>query len=158
MSVPRAVVIGIGNPCRRDDGIGPALIAALRPSCPDGITLAVSNGEPSHLLEVWDQAPLAVVVDAVLCEPPAPGRIHRSSALPGRPAAAGSTHGLGVPDAIRLAQALDRGPRQLVVLAVEAADLATGPGLSPAVAASLPRLARAVLDEVDRVRPDPRRR
>lgn len=146
MKPRRAVVIGIGNPYRRDDGVGPAAIAALRPSCPDGVVLAVSDGEPSHLLGLWEGTSLAVVVDAVRCDPPAPGRIHRHSELPGLPAAAGSTHGLGVPDAIRLAQALDRAPGKLIVLAVEVADLSLGLGLSAAVAACMPHLASSVLD------------
>ena len=154
MSGPRAVVIGIGNPYRRDDGIGPALVAALERFRPPGVSLTVADGEPSQLLEAWSGASLAVVVDAVLCEMPAPGRIHRTAlgpvvgdAAPGSRAAA-STHGLGIPDALRLAEALDQAPGRLVVFAVEAADIGFGPGLSPAVAACLPELTRAVLTEL----------
>jgi hydrogenase maturation protease len=159
VSGPRAVVIGIGNPYRRDDGIGPALVAALERFRPPGVSLTVADGEPSQLLEAWSGASLAVVVDAVLCEMPAPGRIHRTAlgpvvgdpvvgdAAPGSRAAA-STHGLGIPDALRLAEALDQAPGRLVVFAVEAADIGFGPGLSPAVAACLPELTRAVLTEL----------
>ena len=156
MRPPHPVVIGIGNPYRHDDGIGPALIAALRPSCPGTVTLAESDGEPTHLLDIWDRVPLAVVVDAVRCPLPAPGRIHRSGAKSFLPGVTGSTHGLGMPDAIRLAQVLDRVPARLVVLAVEAADLSPGVGLSPAVAASLPQLIASVQDVLaapDRARP-----
>jgi len=78
--------------------------------------------------------------------PSAPGRIHRSTLGSAAPAA--STHGLGVPDAVRLAEALNRAPQRLVVFAVEAADVGFGLGLSPAVAASLPDLIRAVLAEL----------
>jgi hydrogenase maturation protease len=161
---PRAALIGIGNPYRRDDGIGPALAAAIRRAAPPGVTVTESDGEPSALLDAWSRVPLAVVVDAVLCEVPAPGRIHRTALdlAPGRAAgpdvavaaglgagaAAASTHGLGVPDALRLARALDRAPGRLVVFAVEAADLGFGPALSPAVAACLPELTSAVLAEL----------
>ena len=150
---PRAVVIGIGNPYRRDDGVGSALVAALERVRPPGVALTVADGEPSQLLDSWSGVPLAVVVDAVLCEVPAPGRIHRSALGPagaGSPAGrgGGSTHGLGIPDAIRLARALDREPGQLVVFAVEAADIGFGPGLSPAVAACLPELTRVILAEL----------
>ena len=131
-----------------------------------GVTLTCADGEPSQLLDAWDGALLtvvvdAVVVDAVACAPAVPGRIHRTEvtapyALDGNPLIAGppagagaaSTHGLGVPDAIRLAVALDRAPRRLVVLAVEAADLGFGTGLSGPVAACLPELTRMVLAEV----------
>jgi hydrogenase maturation protease len=143
------VVTGVGNEYRRDDGVGPALIAALAPVCPTGVTLGVADGEPTQLLDVWAGAGLAVVVDAVLCEPSTPGRIHRTTL--GQLAPAGTsagTHGLGIPDAIRLAEVLGRAPARLVVFAVEAADLGFGVGLSPAVAAALPGLAEAVLAEI----------
>ena len=155
MSLPRAVLIGIGNPYRRDDGIGPALAAAIEQLRPPGVSVTISDGEPSQLLDAWSGAPLAVVVDAVLCDDPAPGRIHRTAlgAAPagtaaGRPSASASTHGLGIPDAIRLAEALDRAPQRLVVFAVEAADIGFGPGLTAAVGACLPELTRAVLAEL----------
>lgn len=149
MTAPRAVVIGVGNLYRRDDGIGQALVAAVGELQLPGVVLTVSDGEPSQLLDAWSGADLAVVVDAVLCDPPEPGRIHRTtlgSAAPG--SATASTHGLGIPDAVRLAEALNRAPQRLVVFAVEAADIGFGLGLSPAVAASLPELTRAVHAEL----------
>jgi hydrogenase maturation protease len=156
VTTPGAVLIGIGNPYRRDDGIGPALVTAIEPLCPAEVTLAVSDGDPGQLLDAWSGAPLAVLVDAVLCDAPVPGRIHRSvlgAAAAGTPAArtraaSASTHGLGVPDAIRLASALGRAPQRLVVFAVEAASIGFGAGLSPAVAACLPALTGMVLAEL----------
>ena len=153
------VLIGIGNPYRRDDGVGPALIEAVGTAGLPGVRLVTADGEPAALIDAWQGTSLAVVVDAVLCEPPRPGQVHRTvldsggpadgllaaAAGPGRPAA--STHGPGVPDAVRLAGVLGRCPGRLVILAVEAADLGFGPGLSPDVAASLPRLTRAVRAE-----------
>jgi hydrogenase maturation protease len=159
---PARVLIGIGNPYRRDDGVGPALIEALQPAGLPGVRLAAADGEPTALISAWQDADLAVVVDAVLCERPQPGRVHRTVwapgqqgagplAAPGGPGsqvrAAASTHGPGVPDAVRLAEVLGAIPGRLVVFAVEAADLGFGPGLSEAVAASLPRLTRSVRAE-----------
>ena len=146
------MLVGIGNPYRRDDGIGPALAAGIRGLCPPGVTVTVSDGEPSRLLDAWSGMPLAVVVDAVLRDAPVPGRIHRTvwgtTSAAGMQHAAASTHGLGIPDAIRLAEALDRAPQRLVVFAVEAADIGLGAGLSAPVAACLPELTRAVLTEL----------
>jgi len=79
-----------------------------------------------------------------------PGRLHRlvldraDAAPPGTL----SSHGLGLEDAIGLAQALGRMPDRLIVHAVEAADLTQGTGLSPAVAAVIDELAAAVLREL----------
>jgi len=153
-----AVVIGIGNEFRRDDGAGPAVLARLRGRVPGGVELLVSDGEPAGLIEAWTGAPLAVIVDAVRAEPSVPGRLHRlvlhqAGAAEVRPV---SSHGLGLDSAIGLARALERMPGTLIVHAVEAADLGQGPGLTPAVAAAIDTLAGAVLRDLpsDQLPPD----
>jgi hydrogenase maturation protease len=144
----RAVVIGVGNEFRRDDGVGPAVLAELSRRAVPGLELALSDGEPTQLLDAWAGRRLAIVVDAVLCEPANPGQLHRTTLAGDIPVSAASTHGLGIPDAVRLAQAVDRAPGRLVVLAVEAADLGFGVGLSDPVAAAVPSVVDAVLAEV----------
>ena len=143
------VIIGVGNEFRRDDGIGPALVEYLRPLDLPRVRLVIADGEPTQLLDAWSGADLAVVVDAVLLEPSVPGRIHRTSVeqIP-RGGRVASSHGLGIPEALLLGQALDRIPRRMAVFAVEAAELGHGNGLSAAVAAALPDLAEAVLAEL----------
>lgn len=155
MNEPRPVVIGVGNEFRRDDGAGPAVLAELERRSVAGVDLALSDGEPTQLFDAWGGRPLAVVVDAVLCAPSTPGRVHRTTLEGTMPVTAGSTHGLGIPDAIRLAQVLDRAPGRLVVYAVEAADLGFGVGLSDPVARAVPEVVAAVLAELDgrRTRP-----
>lgn len=143
-------VIGVGNPYRRDDGVGPAVIDRLRSRVDPAVHLVVTDGEPTQLLDAWAGTELAIVIDAVLCERPEPGRLHRSDAVGAPAGAAAGTHALGMPDAIRLAEVLDRMPRRLVVYAVEAAELGFGAGLTPAVAASVPAIVAAVLDELTR--------
>ncbi len=146
----KAVVIGIGNEFRRDDGAGPAVLARLQGRVPGGIELLVSDGEPAGLIEAWAGAPVAVIVDAVRAEPTVPGRLHRL--VLHRAGAAGvrpvSSHGLGLDSAIGLARALDRMPGTLILHAVEAADLGQGPGLTAAVAAAIDTLADAVLADL----------
>jgi hydrogenase maturation protease len=144
------VVIGIGNEFRRDDGVGPAIIAGLRHRVPPGVRLVVSDGEPARLIEEWTGAALAIVVDAVRAERPHPGRTHRfvldrPQAGAPRPA---SSHGLGLDDAIGLALALDRMPDRLIVHAIEALDLAQGTGLTPPVAAAADTVTAAVLNDI----------
>lgn len=145
----KTVVIGVGNEYRRDDGVGPAVIARLAQLELPQVALSVSDGEPSQLIDAWEDTELTVVIDAVLCEHPEPGRVHRTSlgALAAGVRAA-STHGVGIPEAVRLADALGKAPQRLVVYAVEAADLGFGIGLSPAVAASVEHVARAVATEL----------
>jgi len=148
---PRVVVIGVGNPYRADDGVGPAVLAELERRRPPGVDLIVADGEPSQLLDAWAGRDLAVVVDAVLCDPSTPGRIHRTHLPDLLPGATASTHGLGIPDALRLAEVLERTPHELVVFAVEAADLGFGVTLSDAVAAAVPAVVDATRAEIRRV-------
>ena len=144
----RAVVIGIGNEYRHDDGVGPALISALAEHDLPGVRLAVSDGEPSRLLADWTGVNLAIIVDAALCEPSHPGRIHRTCVDDVHPHGNASSHGLGIPEAVALARALDRLPDQMLVYAVEAADVTLGNGLTPETAAALPDLVSAVLADL----------
>jgi hydrogenase maturation protease len=145
----RTVVIGIGNEYRRDDGVGPRVVDALAASDVSGVRLVVSDGEPAGLLADWAGVALAIVVDAVLCEPADPGRVHRTSlAELNPPAGATSSHGLGIPEAVALGRVLDRMPEQLVVYAVEASDVDLGVELTDPVAAALPRVVAAVRAEL----------
>jgi hydrogenase maturation protease len=146
----RAVVIGVGNEFRRDDGAGPEVVARLRGRVPEAADLLVSDGEPTRMIEAWDGAGLVIVVDAVRAEPAVPGRLHRLALdrTATGPSGSVSSHGFGLGDAIGLALALDRMPGRLIVHAVEAADLSQGAGLTPAVAAVIDTLAAAVLRDL----------
>jgi hydrogenase maturation protease len=137
------IVIGVGNPYRRDDGLGPALVGLLRDRGVPGTILATSLGETGDLIDLWDGKDLAVVVDAVRAAPPHPGRVHRLTVghFNGERARAASSHGMDLGQAVELARELDRLPERLVLYAVEAADVGFGAELTPAVAAAIHRLA-----------------
>ncbi|WP_054812657.1 hydrogenase maturation protease [Nocardia arizonensis] len=152
MTAPRAVVIGVGNEFRGDDGIGPVVAARLDELALPDVRVRTCDGEPTALLDMWSGAELAVVVDAVLCEPSTPGRIWRTTVdgLHGL-AHAASSHALGVPEAVPLGRALGRLPGELVVVAVEAERVDLGVGLSEAVARSEPEAVAAVLAELARL-------
>jgi hydrogenase maturation protease len=138
------VVIGVGNPYRRDDAVGLIVADAVARR---GVHAVQSDGEPAGLLLAWEGADLAVIVDAVVCEPATPGRIHRTPALPAMHGGM-SSHSLGIPAAVALATALDRMPRRLVVYAVEAADVGLGVGLSDPVSHAVPWLVDHVLADL----------
>ena len=142
-------MIGIGNEYRRDDGVGPAVADQISRYAIAGVHTVCSDGEPTGLIETWNGAELAIVIDAVVLDPPTPGRVLRTTmeTLSNVPSAGGS-HALGVPDAVRLGRVLERLPARLVVFAVEAADLSFGVGLSPAVADTVPDIVADVLTEI----------
>ena len=151
------VVIGVGNPFRRDDGVGVAVVERLRPLLPLtwGVEVKALDGEPTRIIDGWRDAGLAVVVDAGRRDA-APGTVTRIEvgAATGETEpvlacrGASSTHGAGLAQAIALARALGRLPGRLVVYAVEGGDFGDGPGLSPAVEAALDALVVRVREEV----------
>ncbi|GAA3367951.1 hydrogenase maturation protease [Streptomyces sannanensis] len=146
----RVVVIGVGNPFRRDDGVGPAVVEALRAAEVPADTLTVSDGEPARMLDLWGRQDTVVIVEAVHAHPGHPGRLHtlRAEDAARYASDSASSHALGLGETIALAAALDRLPRELVVHAVEGADFTLGTGLSPLVRSALPELTRLAADTV----------
>jgi hydrogenase maturation protease len=153
------VVIGVGNPFRRDDGVGHRVVEALArevaatappPMAPGsgrlhGAQLSVTDGEPARLIELWRGAEVAVVVDAVVTGS-LPGRLKvwdaATQALPNRSTT--SSHASGVGEACALGAALDALPGRLLVVGIEAADTDDGTDLSPPVERAVPSAVRLV--------------
>lgn len=147
-----AVVIGIGNRFRRDDGVGPLVLERLAGRLPEGVITIESDGDAARLLDAWEGAELAVIVEAVRHGGPAGALVLAGAGEGPAVDAAGDrgsgTHDLGLAAAIALGRALNRLPGRLVIAGVEPADLGIGEGLSDAVSASLPGLEAMVLDEL----------
>lgn len=151
------VVIGVGNPYRRDDGVGPAVIRRLRHAGMQGATLAESDGEACALIMLWERRRLAILVEAVQANPAHPGRIHRLIAPRPSPERARTTssHATDMGEAVALARELNRLPDRMIVFGVEAADTGFGTGLSPAVAVAVDRVAAELAAELcARLSPD----
>jgi hydrogenase maturation protease len=147
------VVIGVGNPLRGDDGVGLAVAAALEERVPPGVSIIPCEQEPSRLLDVWDGASGAIVVDAA-ASGGEPGSVRRFDASEG-PIPAGvfrsSTHAFGVGDAIELARMLGRLPQHVLVYGVEGGDFGAGEPLTPPVGAAVEEVAAAVLSDLERL-------
>jgi hydrogenase maturation protease len=153
-------VIGIGNPLRGDDAIGLFVARRVHELADPRVEVLELEGEPARLIDAWQGAGLAVVVDAVRSEATA-GKVMRidATAEPLPPSlSASSTHALGLGDAIEIARALNRLPPRLIVYAIEGTRFEAGSEVSPAVAAAVPAVAEAVLRELewsdDAARPD----
>lgn len=144
-----AVVIGVGNEYRRDDGVGPAIAERIRILRLPDVQVVTTDGEPTRVLDAWTGKDIAVVIDAAVLRDPTPGRVHRMAVddLPGGNPAH-SSHGLGIPEAVELARALDRLPGRLVFYTVEISETGYGPGLSTPVTAAIAPVTAAVLREL----------
>lgn len=138
-------IIGLGNAFRRDDSAGLEVARLLRDRDLPGIEVVESDGDPARLMLAWEDAEVAVVVDAIRTNDP-PGTVHRFDVtgpapvdLPA-PTSQGSTHGLGLGEAVALAQALDRLPPHLTVIGIVGGDFGMGEGMSDAVSTAVARL------------------
>jgi hydrogenase maturation protease len=151
-------VIGIGNPLRGDDAVGLLVARRVRELADAGVEVIELEGEPARLIDAWEGARLAVLVDAVSSGAPE-GTVMRfdagADALPAS-VSASSTHALGLGDAIEIARALDRLPERLIVFGIEGSGYVAGSEPSPAAAAAIQPAAEAVLREQTRadVAPD----
>ncbi|WP_431232571.1 hydrogenase maturation protease [Mycolicibacterium psychrotolerans] len=145
-----ALVIGIGNDFRTDDGVGLAVAAEVARRRPPGVEVLSALSDPGQILDAWANVPLVVIVDAASGPNVVAGRIQHWIPGDDQQPAVVSSHSLGLPDIYALGQALGRVPRRLVVLTVEIEDAGHGVGLSPPVADAVPAAVEAVLAEVGR--------
>ena len=147
------VVVGVGNEYRGDDGVGLVVAARLRGRVPDGVEIVRCEQEMSRLIDAWQGADAAIIVDAVESGSE-PGTLHRfnarDDAIPEH-VFRSSTHAFGVGEAIELARALGRLPDQVVVYGVEGGDFAAREGLTAPVEAAVEVVASAVLDDLQQL-------
>ena len=148
---PGIVVAGLGNEYRRDDGAGPVTAARIVAQLPaEDIGPIV---DPLDLLGRWDNAELAIVIDAVRSGS-TPGSV-RVVELPSGDGGHGktSTHGISLGGVWRLAQAVGRAPARVIVVGIEGVDFGNGPGLSAAVDAAIPVAVQRAVALIKEVHP-----
>jgi hydrogenase maturation protease len=134
-------VLCLGNDLLADDGIGPAVARELRASLP-GLEVVETAESGLYLLDLIRDTDQLVVVDAVLSGTTAVGTVYRLEQTELRAAPAGSAHYAGLLDTLALGRRMGLCmPEEVIVLAVEVADLTTvGGPITPAVRHSLPRI------------------
>ena len=126
--------------------------ARLDGTLPPGASLDAREGEPTALLDAWERADSLWLVDAV-SSGGVPGAVHRLDAsdheLPAELFRA-STHHIGLAEAVELARALGRLPRQTVLFGIEGGSFDIGDELTAPVARAVGRVADAIREEVAR--------
>lgn len=149
--VTDAVVIGLGNRYRGDDGVGVVTAAELSRLALPGVRVVTDVAEPMGLIDAWSGARLAVVIDAAVGAPPEPGRVRRCGLSDVLADADGlSSHSVNLGRTYALGEALGRVPEELVVIAVEVAATGHGAGLTPPVERAVPEALRAAMAEIRR--------
>lgn len=141
--VGEAVVIGIGNTFRRDDGIGPAVAAGVARHALPGVRVLRCVAEPTAILDAWGDAAQAVLIDAAVAG--LPGRVRQFDIDELTESPTLSSHDLSLRQTFELGRVLGRVPDSVTVVSVDVIDTGHGEGLTPAVRAALPEAVRLVL-------------
>lgn len=138
------VVIGCGNLDRGDDGAGILVARRLREL---GLDALENRGDLLAMLDAWEGAELAIIVDTVVTGAP-PGRISlwdaRTAPLE-KDQFRCSTHSFGVAEAVEMARLLDRLPARVWIYGIEGSCFEPGTGASQAVAEAVEKVAQQIL-------------
>lgn len=150
-SQPATLILGLGNPLRGDDGVGPFVVKALLDGeLPEGVD-ALDGGtgglELLQVMEGWDRV---LVVDSadIGREPGQFIRFRPDQAELAQRSDDFSFHETGLAEALTLARALDQPLPEIVIFGVQPAQMDWGEGLSSAVKAAVPALIEAILSEL----------
>jgi hydrogenase maturation protease len=149
-SPERTLVVGLGNPIRRDDGVGPAVARAVHETLQDpAAELLESSVGGLDLVERFAGCSKVVIVEAIRTGRRPVGacwklELDRRDLSTAR---LGGGNEIGLLEALELARGLDlQMPAALGVYVVEVEDMSSfASDLSPPVAAALPRAVRIIL-------------
>ncbi len=131
----KCLLIGIGNPFRRDDGVGIQIAEKVRAMHLAGVEVHTLSGEGTALMESWLEAEQVVIVDAVRSNA-TPGKIHEIDASMVRVPSEFfhySSHAFGVAEAIELSRVLNQLPPRVNVIGIEGKDFSEGTGFTSEV-------------------------
>jgi len=143
------MIVGVGNPLRRDEGVGVAAVARLNEyyHLPDNVS-AIDAGTPGlGLLDIIGDAESVVLIDAMTAGQP-PGTIYQVD--PARLSSRGpewteSLHGVSLMGTIHLAEAVGLEVPPITIVGVEPAVTDWGEELSEPVATALDLVAAIAL-------------
>ena len=144
------VVLGIGNPLRRDDGLGIRIIGEMRKDDRYAGIEIIDGGTSPDLLSLLDENVGKLVIVDALRSGSKPGTIYRleineSNIADDGPA---SVHGLGVLDSLKMMRKLGIRAPAVVIIGVEPADTSHGLHLSPEIEALLPQVLAKISEEI----------
>jgi len=136
------LLIGVGNPYRSDDGLGPCVAHEFQRRAIPHVTVVEESGEGAALMQRWRGAHAVLLVDA-MCSSEPYGSLHRfdvsTSPLP-RSSFQYSTHAFGLVEGVEMARELKQLPPTLIVYGIVGQSFASGEGLSDPVVKAVPGL------------------
>lgn len=149
----KALVVGIGHPFRRDDGIGPLVAEKLAAMNLDGVDVLIHHGEGTDLMVRWRGYGLVVLVDATVSGAVA-GTVRCWDGAEPLPTScfAKTSHVFGLGEAVEMARLLGDLPPRVHIIGIEGGDFSPGQTITPSV---LERLDEVVMMVVAFIRAYP---
>jgi hydrogenase maturation protease len=145
------LILGIGNILLSDEGIGVRAVEALAAGYrfPKGVELLDGGTAGFELMAKITRREQLIVIDAIACDHP-PGTVLRVEGEDVRQVFSSriSPHQLGISDVLAASALIGELPDRLVLFGIEPAEIGTSLELSAPVAAALPKLMTAVLEEL----------
>lgn len=150
----KTIVVGLGNPILRDDGVGiHVAMAAKEAYGGDDVDFVEASVGGLRLLSVIAGYDRVILVDAIMTPGGRPGQLYRMG--PNEVCAslhADCSHDMSLPAALELGRKMGmRLPtdEDFVIIAVEVEEVTTfGETCTPAVEAAIPRAVESVLGEL----------
>ena len=148
------LILALGNPLRRDDGVGPAVSKALKESTnlPGGVVLLDGSGHGlmNNLFSAGYRR--MIIIDAADFGG-LPGEWKRLTLADiARPddfaESRGTLHDLDLRDALAIVEALGIALPEIIVYGVQPSGLKWSPGLSEPVQRAVPEICEAIIQEV----------
>jgi len=149
----KTLILGLGNPILRDDGVGIHVARALRELLTDRDDVVVKEASFGglRLLDALSGYDRAILVDAIITRNGKPGDVYCLSSQQFE----GCLHVSSSHD-VDMATALETGaqlgmtlPAEIKIVAIEAENVSDfGEEMTPAVAGAVPRAVEAVLNEL----------
>jgi hydrogenase maturation protease len=141
----QVLVLCCGNPDCADDAAGPLVARDLRQM---GIQAHEHRGDALSLIEAWRSADDVILVDALVTgKRSGTLTILNAGSTPSNTwARLGSSHGLGLAEAMALSRALGCLPRRLILCGIEARRFDLGQPPSKAVERGAERAARRIYE------------
>ncbi len=149
----RIVVVGVGNPYRRDDAAGIIAAKILKERVPDSVEVHENSGEVAILLELLRSSKAAIFIDTVVSGSE-PGKIFRfdvgGERLPAKLFHL-SSHSLGIAESIELSRTMHELPSTVIVYGIEGKAFGPGEVLSPEVEIAAGHIAERVAQDIREV-------
>lgn len=148
----KTLVLGLGNSILTDDAVAFAIVEGVRERIDrEDVTVSQASVGGLGLLDLVVGYDRVIILDAIQTGLADPGHLHRLTPDEFRGSVrAASSHDVSLTSALELGRQLRKDiPREIVIIAVEAADVETfGEELTPAVAAAVPQAVELVLQEL----------